>query len=222
MQLGLLAPYVVIGDLRAVVVPEDAVVDPSEVREVDEVLDPAVRAGVPLVDVAHHRAEGGVLELGEPGQGHPRLLLQTDPHQPVGLLGEVRSQPRTLGDHGPEARRDGGARAVRSVGPPVVRAPQHVTVDPTARHGRAAVGAQVGEAADLAGHPYQRQLHVQEHHLCRCVAQVARQHHREPEVPHSPVQPGLAGLVEVVREMVRRTVPYESLGHWSQPPPLTR
>ena len=174
--------------------------DPGEVAEVDEVLDPPRGAAVPVVlrdlDLAIGRVEPTPGTRAAACAG-VRRRRQTQ-MRPGVLDRRVAGDPGLARDVRPVAGRDPGADAVRVVGPAVVGADEVVVLDPAERQRRPAVDAQVLERPNLAVEADEDDRLVEQARRHRSVAELVGPQHRVPEPTQRAVQRRLAGPVQHV------------------------
>ena len=155
---------------RFVAAPEAAVVHPREVRDVDEVLDPASCRRRPRVRRAGEHLEARVAPRRVRGHRRRRARHQPHPHESVRELHVERRQVRALGDRTRRKGRDVGAAAARLEAPPVVGAAEDAAVGPPHRE----PGRPVRTPIDDRHHVGRTRL-AQVDHGQRCVQESHRQ-----------------------------------------------
>ena len=168
--------------LRAV--RQDAVMDPGQMRDVEEVLDGPGGRAVPGALVPNHLGETVVLQHGKLGNLRSRRFRQADPDHAVTLLRGISRQAGLLRD-GVFGRDRGNPRAPARpvVRPSVVRADELAAFHPTQRDGRPPMNAEVAEGRRLTVEPTNRQPLPQQPDGQGPVRQLLRQGHRVPVPP---------------------------------------
>ena len=192
--------------------------DEREVREVDEVLETAGRAGSPVVEGGRLPVHGRVLPLGQAGRIPPRLIDQRDPDHSRGLPAQVAFQvdleyPVEFGTRG-----DVDQVALHVVGPTVVGAVDATVLDPAERRRRPLVPADVHERPNrplMADEedPFAEELAL--HHLA--LDHITAVGDGMPEVPHGPVPLRVALGYERISKILHTRLGHPHLPSCSDP-----
>ena len=144
------------GDIRdryggAPAVAERPVMDEREVRQVDEILQPAPGGGRPGIGLALDAAKRVVAPGRASGNLRAGVRFEAQPDQIVGNPGLDLAQPETGWDRIIRHRGNLDARAAAIVEPSMVGAAQAARLDPAYRQLRRAVDAPVGKGRHGTG-----------------------------------------------------------------------
>ena len=132
-------------------VAERAVMDEGEMRQVDEILQPAPGRGRPGVGLARDAAERLVAPGRAAGNFGAGLRIEAQPDQVVGDRGLDLPEPEAGRNFVARHRRDFDAQAAGVVEPAVIGAAQPARLHAADRQARRAVDAAVREGGDGAG-----------------------------------------------------------------------